>query len=218
MIAWATTLKGSPTYRSYVFSRLAADIAKTNPLRAVEWCEEVCDLKVAENVPHWIASSWVKEGGVDAMNWIMGQSFESISVRTGVRSTFRRFQIGFPEESDAWVEGLSEEDRNKENFQGPVIMYVSRQSNLNRPEHAIEWTKYIENDWERDRSLMQIGSQWLRKDEQAAEVWLVATTLVTDDKKALLRDGLRKRKAKSEKVRKELDLKPAWVIDRDEVS
>jgi hypothetical protein len=217
-IDWVTKLKGDLRYRTYAHSRVAADIAKTDPQRAVAWCTEICETKVGEDLPNWISSAWVRVAGVDAMDWIIAQPFEVAAVRTGIRASFRRLQIGFPDESDAWVEAVVEEDRYSERYQGPVIMYVRRQSNLNRHEVAIEWTtKYIEHEWERERAFEMIGKQWLRKDEEAAEVWLTEMTGLTDDMKSRLREGHRKHKDRAERSRKELQRKPAWV-DLDEVS
>lgn len=216
-IAWVTTLTGDVKYRGYAYSRLAGDISKTDPLRAVRWCEEICDTKLGEDLPKWIASSWVRKDGAAAMDWIMAQSAESPSVRTGIRASFRRFQITFPEESDAWVEGLSEESRLAEKSQGPIIMYANRQANLNRPDAAMEWTRYIEDAWDRERVFKKIAVQWLRADEEAAEVWLTETTDLDEGVKRELRDGIRKYKEQTEKTRKSLALRPAWFVDPDEV-
>jgi hypothetical protein len=218
-IAWVTALRGDLKYRAYAYSRLAADIAKVDPQAAIEWCDEICDTEVGKDLPHWISSSWVREGGVDAMDWVMGRtsaSDETSSALVGVRSSFRRFQMGFPEESDAWVEAFPEEDRLQPRFQGPIILYVGRQASRNRPEVAIEWARFIKNDWERSRALRKIGTHWLRHDQEAAEVWLAEMTGLDDISKRNLQDNFRNYKAKAEKTRKSLEMKPDWVIDLDE--
>ena len=200
MIAWATAIEGEPRYRAYVYSRLAADIANENPEIAIAWCAEVCNSQVGEDMPHWIASSWVRKGGVEAMDWIISQP-DSVSTSIGIRSTFRRFQLTFPEESDIWLDKYSEEERVSERFQGPVIMHVKRQANLARMDVALTWSKYIQNDWERERSLTALARTWLQIDEEAAEAWLSETTELGDATKTELLAARKAAKEKAEKRR-----------------
>lgn len=214
MIAWATTLDGETKYRSYVYSRLAADIAAIDPERAVAWCEEICDGDVGEEMPHWIASSWVRDAGAEAMDWIMARP-NSTPVRVGIRASYRRFLKSAPEEADAWLEKFSDEDRYGERLQGPVIMYVNRQSNLTNDDVAIEWTKYIDNDWERERSLTTIGRRWLRRDEEAAKRWLSENEELSDDVKTDLLKAFETYKLKAEKTRERREARPDWIDEQE---
>ena len=212
MIAWAMSLDGELRYRRYVYSRLAADIAVTDPKRALAWCDEVCGSDVGENMPHWIAASWVRESGAEAMDWIMTQG-DSLAVQVGIRASYRRFTKSEPEAADAWIEQSSEEMRSSESLQGPVIMYVQRQANLANYENAIDWVKYIENDWERERSFSHIARQWLRRDEEAAELWLSTTDDLDDSVKRKLRGANQNRVEQAEKKLEARRALPQWVKD-----
>ena len=210
MIAWVTSLDGETRFRTYAYSRLAADIAAIDPERAIAWCDEVCGSDVGEDMPHWIASSWVREAGAEAMDWIIARP-NSQSVRIGIRASYRRFLRSAPEEADAWIEKFSEEDRTGPLLQGPIIMYVNRQSNLANDEVAIEWAKYIDNDWERERSLTSVARRWLRRDEEPAKLWLAGNEDLSDDAKAELLKALRAYKLKVEKSREQIEARPDWV-------
>jgi hypothetical protein len=215
MIAWVMELGGSKRYRSYAYSRLAADIAAIDPKRAIAWCDEICDSDVGEDLPHWISSSWVRKDGLGAMNWIIAQP-ETTSVRVGIRSSYRRFQKTSPEEADAWLEKFSEEDRAGALLQGPVVMYVNRQSQLANDEVAIEWTQYIENDWEVERSLTSIARRWLRRDEEPAKLWLSGNEELSDDAKTDLLDDHKRYKEKAAKMRARRESRPDWIDDLDQ--
>ena len=210
MIAWVTKLKGDERYRSYAYSRLAADIAAIDPQRAIAWCDEICDTNVGKDLPHWIASSWAREAGADAMDWLLARP-ETPAVRVGIRASYRLFQKTSPEEADAWLEKFPEEKLSSELFQGPVIMYVNRQSQLANNEVAIEWTKYIDNDWELERSLKSIAGRWLRRDEDAAKTWLATNEDLSDDVKAELITKHERYKKKAAKTREQRKSRPAWV-------
>ncbi|MFP6655350.1 MAG: hypothetical protein VCB25_06960 [Myxococcota bacterium] len=212
LILWATGLDGEMRYRSYVYSRVAADIAVIDPAIAVAWCDEVCDSEVGENMPHWIASSWVREAGAEAMDWIIAQP-NSSSVRIGLRASYRRLGLSSPDEADAWLEKFSKEELAKPLLQGPVIMYVNRQSSLSRNDVAIEWTELIQNDWERDRALSTIARRWLRRDADAAEIWLTGTDTLSDVAKADLRKAHREYEQRIAKTREQSETRPAWVVD-----
>lgn len=212
MIEWAKSLDGELRYRRYVYSRLAADIAAIDPKAAVAWCEEICGTDLGENMAHWIASSWVREGGVEAMDWIVAQG-DSLSVQVGVRASYRRLQQNFPEDADAWIEQFPEEMLGGELLQGAVIMYVNRQSALGEYEIAVDWARYIENDWERERSLSQVVGRWFRQDQDAAELWLSTTDQLDESVKRKL---VNKNQAFQDLQKEKLEARqalPDWVKD-----
>ncbi len=210
MIAWVTDLQGEKRYRSYAYSRLAADIAVVDPERAIAWCDEICDTDLGEDLPHWIASSWVRDAGAKAMDWIIARP-ESPATRVGIRSSYRRFIKTSPEEAEAWLEKFPEEERAGPLLQGPIIMYVNRQSNLANDDVAIAWTKYIDNDWERERSLTTIAGRWLRRDEEAARAWLAEEEELAESAKADIIKVHERYQAKARKTREKRESRPAWV-------
>ena len=184
MIAWAaTSLKGNATFNRYIYSRLAADIAKVDPQRAVAWCDEICDTKVGEDLPHWIASTWADHSGADAMDWITGRDNSLVSVRLGVRAAFRRFVIASRDEAFAWMESTTEEQRQERPaMQGAIFLYANERSGLGFPEEAIEWSRYLKDERERQEILITIARRWLRQDAIAAEAWLAQSSLSKEEK------------------------------------
>jgi hypothetical protein len=178
-IVWATTAAtgGSVPYRQYVYGRLAGDIAMTDPERAIAWCNEVCDTKSGEEIPLWIARTWVMNSGAEAMDWITARDARIVPVRVGSRAAYRRLILRARDEAFAWMEGTTEEQRKQEAMQGPLFMYINERSGLGATTEAIEWTKYITGDSERDELLRRIVMRWLRQDPTAAEAWLAQSSL-----------------------------------------
>jgi len=183
-IDWArSTMQGYSPFNRYIYSRLAGDIAKIDPERAIAWCEEICDTKLGAEVPLWIATTWVVDGRGDAMEWITKRDAEVTSVRVGARAAYRRFLLNHQLEALEWMESLPEEERTgRAALQGPLFMYVNEKSGLGEFETAIEWTNYMVKDSTREESLKTIGRRWLRQDPEAAEAWL-ATAPMSEDAK-----------------------------------
>lgn len=184
VIEWATTsMRGEFPFRQYIYSRLAGDIAKIDPERAVAWCEEVCGTKLGQEIPLWIATTWVVDGGGDAMDWITVRDAEVVANRVGARAAYRRFLLNDQDGALEWMEGTSEEARTEhEAMQGPLFMYVNEKSGLGFHEQAIEWTKYIDGEHEREELLTRIARRWLRQDPDSAELWLADAPLSEDKK------------------------------------
>jgi hypothetical protein len=179
VIAWATaSTAGSIPYRQYIYSRLAGDITKLDPERAIAWCDEVCDTKLGEEIPLWIATVWVRDSGAEAMDWITARDANIISNRSGARAAYRRFVLSARDQAFEWMENTTEQRRvEQEAMQGPLFMYINEISALTATTEAIEWTKYIKQDAARDELLMRIGRRWLRWDPPAAEAWLAQSSL-----------------------------------------
>ncbi len=191
VIAWATaSMRGDLPYRQYIYSRLAGDITKTDPARAMAWCKEVCDTKLGEEIPLWIATVWVVDSGAEAMDWITARDPSVIANRVGARAAYRRFVLNNRKGAIEWMENTTEQQRvEQEAMQGPLFMYINETSGLGSTTEAIEWTKYITDDAERDELLMRIGRRWLRWDPPAAEAWLAQSSLSEDQRQKAHEDN-----------------------------
>jgi hypothetical protein len=181
-IEWAkSTMKGVTPFHTYIYSRLAGDIAKIDPERAIAWCDEVCDKPLGKEIPLWIATTWVVNSGADAMDWITARDAKVISVRVGARAAYRRFLLNDQAGALAWMETKTEEERLEQAaLQGPLYMYVNERSGLRGHETAIEWSRYVKSDVEREELLKRIARRWLREDPDAAEAWLAQGPLSED--------------------------------------
>jgi hypothetical protein len=179
VIAWAkASIAGDVPYKQYIYSRLAGDIAKIDPARAIAWCDEICDTQLGEEIPLWIATVWVVDSGAEAMDWITARDADVISVRVGARAAYRRFLLHARDGAFAWMEATTEQQRlEQEALQGPLFMYINERSGLGAAEEAIEWTQYITDDATRDELLRRIAMRWLRLDPVAAEAWLAQSSL-----------------------------------------
>jgi hypothetical protein len=184
VIEWATNeVRGEIAFKQYIYSRLAGDIAKTDPERAVAWCDEVCDTELGKEIPLWLATSWVMNEGGKAMEWIVVRDAEVVSNRVGARAAYRRFLLTDKDAAIAWMEGTSEEMRTGyEGMQGPLYIYVNEKSGLGFDEEALEWTKYITGKPQREELLVKIARRWLRRDPDAAERWLADAPLSQEQK------------------------------------
>ena len=183
-IEWAKTLPGDGTYRATVYSRVAGQVAAVDSKLAVDWCAEVCGSPLGEGMPHMMAVRWAKESPQEAMDFIVSLP-DAVGVRTGARAAYRRFLIDEPEQSSAWMERTTEEQRRGPVMQGSVGMYINKLSGQGQPLKAIEWLGYLQKEEEREARLIPILRRWLRRDEPAAEAW-IAQSSMSDEAKLMV--------------------------------
>jgi hypothetical protein len=53
----------------------------------------------------------------------------------------------------------------------------ARQLAADSPREALDWAERVEDDVDRERSLIRIARSWRRTDEEAAEAWLKKSSL-----------------------------------------
>jgi hypothetical protein len=190
-IEWAKTLRGDKRYKAAVYARVAAKAVTHDSDAVVEWCAEVCDSKVGEEMPHFIAAAWVRKSGEDAMDFIVAQP-DRISVRTGARAAYRHFVVSDPDRALAWMDTTTDEQRRGPVLQGPVWMYVNERSTrrMKMPLVAIEWTDYIQSESERESAFIMIARRWLDVDETAAEAWMAGSSMSEEAKLAAHRNNV----------------------------
>jgi hypothetical protein len=179
---WAKEGRGDNHYRKSVHSRVGRELARSDPDQGVEWCEEVCDTKLGRNVGHMVATEWAVRSGADAMDWLLTRPDE-IETWATARAAYRQFMMNDMDGALSWMEAVEPQTRKRELLQGPVGMYVNKQSRVN-PEIAIEWTEYLISTDERELTLITIARRWLRKDEAAAEAWLATSPLSEEQRKS----------------------------------
>ncbi len=175
MIAWSGGLSGDLNYKQYARDRLAGDIARIDPARAVAWCDEICD-RDGDSMVSWIAGEWAEKHGEDAMDWVASRP-NSIASRIGARSAYRKFLLNSPDRAIAWVEATTKEQRSNPILVGPIDMFVTQRSAKKMYSVAIEWAGYIVDERTRNQALINNTRRWLRYDKEAAETWLAESSL-----------------------------------------
>jgi len=187
MVEWAKAVRGDVHYRASVNSRVAAEVVLIDSKLITDWCAEICDTKLGEEMPHMIAASWVMQSPEEAMDFISSMP-NAISVRTGTRAAFRRFVIADPDRALAWLETTTEEQRKGEVLQGPVAAYVNRSSLAGQNLLALEWLEYVSHEEEREKGAIMIVRRWLENDESAAEAWMAESSM-SEEAKTKAREG-----------------------------
>ena len=82
-------------------------------------------------------------------------------------------KISGPEEPAPWIRGLYGE--------------YARQISREQPAEALELAERIEDDADRERTLIRIARYWHTQDEEAAEAWLIQSSL-SEDARSQARD------------------------------
>ena len=167
--------------RFYDPSVAAGFASLTSEQLILDWCEEICDTDFGRDLPHMIATSWVMQSPVEAMNFIVSMP-NAVEVRTGARAAYRRFIKADSDGALAWMETTTEEQRNGKVLQGSLAMYVNTISAQGKHMLALEWLDYILDDEERELGLVMIVRRWLRTNESDAEAWIAQSSMSEESK------------------------------------
>jgi hypothetical protein len=196
---WALRLIADANFKSQVYSRLGGEMTFENPEEAIAWCEQVCDTPLGESVRHRTAVKWAEHDPKAAMDWMFVQDPTDVENQATIRAVYRRFQMADFSAAVAWMDATTEDDRRSPLLQGPVGMYINRHTVLD-PMKSIAWTDYLMDESERELTLITIARRWLRRDPDAAEAWLVESSLSEEAKMEAhgppVRHGVSQRKKK----------------------
>lgn len=182
VIEWAESLGDdiSENYRHEVFQRAANQIAIRDPKLAARWITEHLGENYARSTIRPIAKEWVKREPANAMEWLV--SLPDSTQRNRVTFfAFRRWYDADPSAAKAWIEAEA---------LGPAhdaaLDAFARRFSETSPKKAVDWAELIQ-DWDRrEKCLVVVGQNWMRKKPDAARAWLAASDLSEEARSAVL--------------------------------
>jgi hypothetical protein len=182
VIEWAESLSDdiSEGYRHEVFQRAANQIAVRDPELAARWITGHLGENYARATIRPIVKEWIKRDPENAMEWLV--SLPASKQRNRVTFfAFRRWYDADPSGARAWIEAEAFEPAHDPALDG----YARRLSKVS-PKKAVDWAELIQDPARREKSLVVVGQNWMRKKPDAARAWLAESDLSESSRSAVL--------------------------------
>jgi len=174
-IRWAEALPDEPPqFKTDAYRQIGSELAMTDLDAALRWCDAHCDGPHGEALRQLIAQRWAAKDGKAALEWLStspaGQERD-----LAVRVSYNAWRQNDAAEAFAWMEGHGID--GVEPWMLPTIVIYAKFRSADSPADAVEWAALIEDDVEREFTMVRIARRWRAQDEAAAEAWLQQSSL-----------------------------------------
>jgi len=186
-IRWAESL--SDEYEGFklaAFRRLVDTLTTLDPQAGVRMCEAHCDGPYGSNMRSLIARKWVVQDGPAAMAWLSTHE-PDIHRDQAVRHTHAKWARTDRDAATAWM--TAETTEGAEPWLVPAIPNYARLLAEEAPLDALEWTRRIQDDAEREEVLIDVLRVWRYLHEAEAEEWMEQASL-PEEARGRVRDPL----------------------------
>jgi hypothetical protein len=162
-------------YKLTVFRRVVDAVSQVDIEAAARWCDVHCEGPYGSNMRSLISRNWVLRDGPAAMAWLEA-SPPGYETDVAVRVTFLLWGRTDPKAALAWItaENVGEPPPA---WLRPTYAAYARFLATGTPLEAIKWSGRIEDERERNESLIEVARLWRSVDEEAAENWLLQSPL-----------------------------------------
>ncbi len=175
-VRWAESVPADDaTYKMAVYRQMAAALPLFDHDAVLRWCEAHCEGPHGNNMRSIIARRWVRSDGAAALVWLSEAAPEGHDKNLAVRAAFALWGQIDREATLAWMQ--TQTAGEPEAWLQPVFPVYARLLSADSPADAIEWAERIEGDEEREIVLTEVARAWRQIDEDAAEAWLLQSSL-----------------------------------------
>jgi hypothetical protein len=190
-IRWAELLPEDVPreYRHEVFQRVSKQVASRDPELAAQWITEHLGQDHARNTLRLIAAEWHEQDPQATVEWLV--SLPDGRQRNRVLyNSFGRWFDDDPRAAQRWLEAEAIRAAHD-----PVLDAFARRLSEKSPRQALHWAQMIEEPVRREKSLIVVGQNWVRKNPEAARAWLETSELSEDARRAALKPPPREAEA-----------------------
>jgi hypothetical protein len=175
-VRWAESVSDDDaTYKMAVYRQMAAALPLFDHEAVLRWCDAHCEGPHGNNMRSIIARRWVRSDGAAALAWLSDTAPEGHDKNLAVRASFALWGQIDREAALAWMEPRTAGE--PEAWLQPIFPVYARLLSEDSPADAIEWAERIEGDEEREIALTEVVRAWRQIDEDAAEAWLLQSSL-----------------------------------------
>lgn len=173
--------RDSPGLAREFFRVYAGTAAASDPAEAKAFVAKHADGVYGRNLRRRLGARWALSEGEDAMEWARVLPVED-GREDVVEHTFRNFVYKNRARAIEWMR----EHHQDPALEGVLPMFLAVLSKQD-PEQAIHWLPRVSDARKRQRTAEKVVKEWLRKDPEAAMVWVESSELPPHVKRSLSR-------------------------------
>jgi len=184
-VRWAESVDDDDaTYKMAVYRQMAAALPLFDHAAVLRWCDAHCEGPHGNNMRSIIARRWARNDGAAALAWLADAAPEGHDKDLAVRATFALWGQIDRAAVLAWMETQTAAGE-PETWLRPVIPVYARLLSEVSPADAAAWAERIEGEEEREIVLGQVLRAWRQIDEDAANAWLLQSSLSEETREKL---------------------------------
>jgi len=180
---WAEAIPGDDRrYKLAVFRQTMSALTWTDMERAVDFCEAHCDGPFGKSLRNALIRARLQEGeyGGDVVEWVAAIPAPDEALR---EEKDRNLWIAYATwgflDRDAAMKWMERKTADPEHEAWLRLLYAEYARLLapDSPVEAIAWAERVEDEKDREQTLVTIARTWRIKDPAAAEAWLETSSL-----------------------------------------
>ena len=182
-IGWAESIPEEDLrYKHEVYRQLMAGLSWADTPAAMRFCESNCDGRFGSGLRNVLVRMMLRRGddGGEVVEWVARPPEENETQRKDkLHSLWVAYSTWAYRDRDAAVAWMGEKTANEEVEPWVRVLYgeYARQLAADSPAEAIQWAERVEDEADRELTLIRIARHWRMKDEEAAEAWLAQSSL-----------------------------------------
>jgi len=185
VIRWAEGIpEDDERYKLAVYRQLVSALSLVDMPAAVRFCDAHCDGPYSKGLRNLLARNRLRSGenGGEVIEWVGRSADETESQRQlkkrALSSAFGFWAFMDRESAVDWMRAqLAEEEADRLPWLPSLYGAYARQIAGTATEESIGWAERIEDENERERTLVRIVRYWMEQDEAAAGAWLEQSDL-----------------------------------------
>jgi len=183
-IRWSEGIpEGDKRYKLEVFRQLVSALAWADMPAAARFCDAHCDGPFGSGLRNVLIRTRLRNGeyGGDVVEWVARVPELDEEQRKNRRHSlwvaYATWAYQDRESAVAWMAEKTAGPEEPEPWVRQLYGEYARLLAVDSPEKAISWAERVEDDEERELTLVRIARFWRKQDEAAAEAWLSQSTL-----------------------------------------
>jgi hypothetical protein len=182
-IAWAEAISEEDVrYKLAVYRQLMSALAWADTDAAMRFCDVHCDGPYGKGLRNVLVRKRLRDGenGGEIVEWVARVPETSERQRENkTHSLWVAYSTWAYRERQAAMAWMRDQIAAEEPEPWLPLLYAeyARQLAPDSPEEAIGWAERVEDENDRERTLVRIARAWRKQDESAAEAWLAQSSL-----------------------------------------
>jgi len=177
LVQWAEAIPAEDErYKLSVYRQVTSALAWADPAAAQRWCDAHCEGPYGKGMLGILVRARLHSGenGADIIEWLA----RSPEGERRDQALGMAYEIWALKDRDAALRWMAEKVANEpEPWVDLLYGSYARQLAVASPAKAIQWAERVEPPQAREAVLERIARRWLKKDPEAAEAWLVESSL-----------------------------------------